>query len=97
MCGNLESCTINQDCQLGQWNSWSECSCSCFGIQERNRVIEQFASGFGKSCNGTVKEIVPCNPGRGEERDPQCGSGKRQQNCVLEDWQEWSDCSVWPA
>ncbi len=25
----------------------SECSCSCFGIRERNRVIEQFASGDG--------------------------------------------------
>lgn len=94
VCANLEPCNFKQNCELGAWNHWSECSCSCFGIRERNRVIEQFASGDGLSCNGTVKEIVPCNPGRGEERDPHCGDAKRQQDCVIADWDDWGECSA---
>ncbi|CAJ1411111.1 unnamed protein product [Effrenium voratum] len=93
-CANLQPCNFNQDCVLGEWNQWSECSCSCFGIQERNRVIEQFAAGSGKSCNGTVKEIIPCNPGPGEERDEHCGNMKREQDCVISIWDTWSDCTA---
>ncbi|CAK9027555.1 unnamed protein product [Durusdinium trenchii] len=94
VCANLQPCNLNQDCQLGAWNVWSECSCSCFGIRERNRVIERFASGDGLSCNGTVKEIVPCNPGLGEDRDPHCGNSKRVQNCVIAEWDDWTVCSA---
>jgi len=93
-CIELPACQLTQDCQMGEWGSWSQCSCHCFGIQERNRAIAQFASNGGRSCNGTVKEIIPCNPGLGEVASPECGQTKRRTDCVMEDWVEWSECTA---
>eukprot|EP00931_Biecheleriopsis_adriatica_P045141 TRINITY_DN25872_c0_g1_i1.p1 TRINITY_DN25872_c0_g1~~TRINITY_DN25872_c0_g1_i1.p1 ORF type:complete len:1608 (-),score=170.55 TRINITY_DN25872_c0_g1_i1:154-4899(-) len=92
-CINLPACNVKQDCQMSEWGEWSQCSCHCFGIRERNRAIAQFATEGGKSCNGTVKEIIPCNPAEGEEPRKECGKAKRRTDCVLADWAEWSLCS----
>ncbi|CAE7782976.1 HMCN1 [Symbiodinium pilosum] len=93
-CIDMPECNIVQDCIMGQWNHWSQCSCSCFGIRERNRVIERFATAGGESCNGTVKEVVPCNPGIGREPSDQCGRNRRRQDCVMSDWEQWGKCSA---
>ncbi|CAE7689352.1 SPON1, partial [Symbiodinium necroappetens] len=93
-CVDMAECNVVQDCVMGEWNHWSQCSCSCFGIRERNRVIERFATEGGESCNGTVKEVVPCNPGVGHESSEQCGANRRRQDCVMSDWEQWSECTA---
>lgn len=79
---------------MGEWGEWSMCSCKCFGISERNRAIAQFAKGAGLSCNGTVKEIIPCNPMRGEVAKSECGQEKRKTDCVTTAWTEWTECTA---
>ncbi|CAE7543968.1 adt-1 [Symbiodinium sp. CCMP2456] len=93
-CIDMAECNVVQDCVMGEWNHWSQCSCSCFGIRERNRVIERFATEGGESCNGTVKEVVPCNPDVGREPIDQCGANRRRQDCVMSDWEQWSECTA---
>ncbi|CAJ1340233.1 unnamed protein product [Effrenium voratum] len=50
MCQGLAHCEHDVDCHLSTWGSWSDCSCKCFGVQERQRNVAQFARGNGKSC-----------------------------------------------
>lgn len=62
-CSNVPLCKglEDRDCRLGEWQEWSSCSSSCNGLRERNRGIEQYASGNGKPCDEehiVVPEIV---------------------------------------
>jgi len=92
-CDWLPACVSDHDCQLSNWAEWSSCSCTCFGIRERNRFISVFAAGNGKPCsNDTLQEITPCNPGPGEEVSSECGK-KDEVDCVLSDWSAWTKCT----
>jgi hypothetical protein len=88
-CDWIGPCQQDRDCEIDQWSAWSDCSCSCFGIRERSRVISTFVQGNGKPCEGDVlKQVSPCNDKR--ERGL-CGNTK--EDCVLSDWVEWGECS----
>ena len=51
ICSHLVPCTEDADCLLAEWDEWSDCSCSCYGVKERHRRIEQFAkAGWGCGC-----------------------------------------------
>ena len=50
MCGDMAPCVPDQDCKLGEWGPWSPCSCTCFGVRERRRVVVTFRAGNGKAC-----------------------------------------------
>eukprot|EP00438_Fugacium_kawagutii_P027747 Skav224800 [mRNA] locus=scaffold764:652410:658927:- [translate_table: standard] len=43
ICRDLPACTEDRDCSLAEWDQWSDCSCSCYGVKERHRRIQQFA------------------------------------------------------
>jgi len=88
----LPPCVADTDCELSMWASWSQCSCSCFGIRERSRFIKTFAFGSGKPCDGEpLKVIEACND------DDKVGSACGEplpENCELAEWSEWSKCSL---
>lgn len=93
-CEDLPSCTQDVDCQTSEWAEWTACSCHCFGMRSRSRYISRFPSGSGAVCfNETLKEIEPCNPGPHEVRPADC-SNIRQLDCKLNEWEDWSHCTV---
>lgn len=57
---NLPTC--KEDCGLGEWGEWSECSQSCGqdGVQERLRNVENSPGAGGRPC-GPRKESRMCN------------------------------------
>eukprot|EP00931_Biecheleriopsis_adriatica_P068777 TRINITY_DN4268_c1_g1_i1.p1 TRINITY_DN4268_c1_g1~~TRINITY_DN4268_c1_g1_i1.p1 ORF type:complete len:2284 (+),score=382.55 TRINITY_DN4268_c1_g1_i1:32-6853(+) len=93
MCDYLDACDVDQDCGLSEWTMWNDCSCSCYGVTERTRRVLSFAKGRGIKCEEmSLKEIAPCNPAEDEIRPPEC-SGFGPQQCVLSEWEEWSECT----
>eukprot|EP00434_Breviolum_minutum_P022929 symbB.v1.2.020228.t1/scaffold1690.1/size105730/2 len=54
LCTHLGPCSEDRDCLLAEWDEWSACSCSCYGVKERHRRITQFAKGNGKSCGAVA-------------------------------------------
>jgi hypothetical protein len=43
--------TVSQDCQIGDWGVWGECSTTCnTGFKTRQRVITQLAANGGAEC-----------------------------------------------
>jgi len=94
LCDHLSTCESDQDCQLSTWGAWTSCSCKCFGVQERQRNVAQYARGKGKSCaDKSLKEVKACNPATGESPPGNCKPDK-QVACVLGSWEEWSKCSA---
>ena len=51
-----------EDCQLGQWEAFSDCSKSCGegGIRIRTRPVLAVAKNGGKECDAT-NQSIPCN------------------------------------
>ena len=50
----------DKDCKMGDWADWSACSCTCFGVRERSRIIVEFHSGLGRPCvDESLKELEP--------------------------------------
>jgi hypothetical protein len=41
-------CGTAVDCELSDWSEWDACSCSCNGIRQRSRHIEQYPAYMGK-------------------------------------------------
>ena len=52
----MPSCSEDSDCELSDWGMWSECSCSCNGIRERNRHISAYSRGQGAVRNEAILE-----------------------------------------
>jgi ribosomal protein S9 len=70
------------DCVESEWSGWSKCTKECEGgIQVRTRSILTKAKNGGKACD-TVQEEQPCH------------TGSCDRDCTLDDWTEWSPCSM---
>eukprot|EP00929_Paragymnodinium_shiwhaense_P022475 TRINITY_DN14355_c0_g1_i1.p1 TRINITY_DN14355_c0_g1~~TRINITY_DN14355_c0_g1_i1.p1 ORF type:complete len:1588 (-),score=276.87 TRINITY_DN14355_c0_g1_i1:155-4918(-) len=88
-CPGLPPCIPKQDCKLATWGEWTQCSTSCFGYRERNRVIEMFATAGGASCKeAPLKVVEQCNV----LNTPECGGVDPPVDCTLAKWTEWSEC-----
>jgi len=67
------------DCELSEWEAWTECSVTCgLGFHSRERGIQTAKQGFGNPCEGPLSMVDDC-------RMKKCPS----QNCVWSDWTEW--------
>merc|ERR550514_1052200 len=76
---NPEKCPI--DCKLRDWQGWSECSAKCGGgLMQRSRAVIQEPMHGGEPC-GETSEAEGCNL-------QAC-----DKDCVLSDWQPWSECT----
>jgi len=76
---NVIGCPV--DCQVGDWNSWGDCTASCNGgvmTRTRDRNVEPENGGD------------PC-PEMSEERE--CNTFACNADCVLADWSAWSACT----
>ncbi|CAD7956387.1 unnamed protein product [Amoebophrya sp. A25] len=72
------------DCQLSAWSSWGRCSKDCGGGQRnRTRTVEVEAAHDGKTCDGALSEVEPCNTAPCEA----------PVDCVLGEWSSWDYCS----
>jgi len=82
-----EECPTPQDCAWGDWDEWSECSCSCNGGHHyRTREVVAMPSHGGRACEALSSEQAqPCNT-------QPCGS----EHCAdgeWDDWLSWAPCS----
>jgi len=76
---NEHKCPI--DCKVHDWEGWSGCSAKCGGgLMERNRGVEIEPMHGGEPC-GETSEAISCNL-------QAC-----DKNCVLSDWNPWTECS----
>eukprot|EP00913_Durusdinium_trenchii_P012689 g11915.t1 len=97
----MEACGTNmgspacgdRDGRLSEWNTWSDCSCTCFGIRERQRIIEQYHTGQGRPVGHMpLKQVEPCHPRYNEQPPSECIH--HHADCKLSQWNEWSQCPV---
>jgi len=65
-----------QDCELGEWTEWSDCSVTM--QRERQRHFNQPARLGGLPCLGPMHEIETCQP--------------KAVDCEVSDWTAWDDC-----
>mmetsp|Transcript_115679 Transcript_115679/g.222982 ORF Transcript_115679/g.222982 Transcript_115679/m.222982 type:complete len:1635 (+) Transcript_115679:49-4953(+) len=96
----LESCNVSMpceekiDCTLSAWGMWGECSASCFGTRERNRLVEKFPMGGGKQCESlSLKDVEPCNPGWQQPVSSAC-EVLPKKDCTMDVWTTWTECPV---
>lgn len=80
---NTQGCDeVVVDCTFSEWSDFGDCSCECNGIKDRTRRIVTYSQGGGKLCEGSLKEVRPCNrPGHGGAN---CGTVK--VDCDLSEW-----------
>ncbi|CAD7963513.1 unnamed protein product [Amoebophrya sp. A25] len=92
-CNEQECSSEAVDCMFSEWTSYGDCDAECNGVKDRTRMITTTASGGGKACSGSTKEITSCNvPGDGySEWGEACKHPPA--DCVLSEWSYWSDCS----
>ncbi|CAJ1355082.1 unnamed protein product [Effrenium voratum] len=94
VCENQPNCVPDKDCVLSAWSTWTGCSCKCFGVRERHRAVEQYASGNGKPClEESLKFVEPCAPGPGQAVPTDCKPDPARP-CQMGDWEEWQSCSA---
>eukprot|EP00397_Hematodinium_sp_SG-2012_P001492 GEMP01001495.1.p1 GENE.GEMP01001495.1~~GEMP01001495.1.p1 ORF type:complete len:1042 (+),score=197.84 GEMP01001495.1:242-3367(+) len=73
------------DCVSCKWGLWSEWgACTCTGLKERHRGIEQHFQNCGDVCSGVKTATASCTP--------ECAT--ESANCDLSEWSKWSQCSV---
>jgi len=81
---DLSCSPLNEDCEFGDWTSWSECSATCDGGQSyHTRTVVKHAEAWGAGCQGGLEEMRPC-------KTLPCGDA---QDCKYTDWTAWSACS----
>jgi len=70
------------DCSMSQWSSWSKCTKECeSGVRGKTRSIITKPKNGGEECDTVAEEEV-------------CNTGSCDRNCKLEDWTDWSPCSM---
>jgi len=97
---NAGKCSGDEPCVFSDWQPWSDCSCSCYGVAERSRTIAQYSTGKGDACVGPTKQVQPCNPGlldgfnhTFDTAPSECDKIQPPVDCEMEEWKEWTDCS----
>lgn len=79
---NLIPCSF-RDCQVGDWQTWSECSTSCgVGQRQRSRAVLHIRDPEGVGCNQDLVQISDCTSALCQQDDCQWG-----------EWEDWSGCS----
>jgi len=74
-----------QDCKFGHWSDWAVPLMGCEGLCTRNRRIAQQNNDCGAPCVGRSSETKQCVPAS-------TGCVLVMQDCILNDWQDWTDC-----
>jgi hypothetical protein len=70
------------DCAVSMWSAWSTCTKQCGGGKHsRTRNVRIEAAHGGKAC-GALKQTKACNA-------QPCAV-----NCVLDEWQSWTACTM---
>lgn len=89
-CSNLVNVTCEDkiDCEFSEWTNWQGNCSDCSGVTSRTRAIVANVSGGGDACSGNLAES-----GRCEGNAPNCQDGPQSQDCVLNVWTPWSNCS----
>ncbi|CAL1533862.1 unnamed protein product [Lymnaea stagnalis] len=71
-----------QDCVIGQWSDWSECSTDCGqGVMTRSRYIKGAICG-GLNCTET------------DEKQNQTCEKYINVDCKMDAWSEWTACNL---
>eukprot|EP00440_Ansanella_granifera_P040941 gb/GFBE01044393.1/.p1 GENE.gb/GFBE01044393.1/~~gb/GFBE01044393.1/.p1 ORF type:complete len:1636 (+),score=289.78 gb/GFBE01044393.1/:1-4908(+) len=83
-CNATEPCVVlTRDCQLSDWQDWSECD--VLTAQEtRTRFVKVAQAGFGAACEGNKTETRGCSR-ICEDKTYYCGWGA---------WKQWTECST---
>lgn len=89
-----------EDCVVSEWSDWSKCNTSCGdGMKMRTRKIIKPAGKGGKACplEYQLNEMTNCpdNPLCDNDGNPIINkiTNNQQNNCVVSDWSEWSQCN----
>lgn len=77
--------SYGQDCGLGPWTPWSDCSATCQGHHSRARSISVQKQMGGSFCHGSLEDTRPCND------DISCITA--EVDCQYDSWMSWSHCS----
>lgn len=88
-CSDLPPCEREKiDCLWADWESWSECTCTCGGGQRnRARHIAVFPMLGGMPCNPIdMEELAECNTQECSPVDAVDGEWAA--------WEEWTECSA---
>lgn len=73
-----------RDCVMSHWVEWDECDASCgAGQKQRHRQVHVLPDKRGKQCPQNIVDMAPCDAG------PCPGI----VDCLLSNWEEWSECS----
>lgn len=91
-------CHIDQDCVFSDWSAYTPCSADCHGSHARTRTILKNATGNGKRCDGSLEESERCNPAPNSPDPYSCEQlgpdPKAKQDCLMQEWSEWSACTA---
>jgi len=72
------------DCKFSPWSDWSSCTATCGGGRSvRSRDIGQSCQFEGEPCLGDLTETRGCEQQACEDA----------WDCIISEWDEWSDCS----
>ena len=84
---NVHACDdviLPQPCRFDEWSYWGPCSCE--GLSERERDINEPARNGGLPCVGTTVEHRTC------EVPDKCSQPRI--NCGFGEWSDWSECTA---
>eukprot|EP01065_Artemidia_motanka_P022088 TRINITY_DN26304_c0_g1_i1.p1 TRINITY_DN26304_c0_g1~~TRINITY_DN26304_c0_g1_i1.p1 ORF type:complete len:2616 (+),score=645.94 TRINITY_DN26304_c0_g1_i1:60-7850(+) len=77
-----EAACRQEDCRVGEWGTWSDCTALCGGgTQSRNRIVVLQPLPGGAACPALSEWRV-------------CNAQLCPVSCEVGGWGEWSECSV---